>query len=257
MVPFLCDSEREGGRTRPTAARQSRSDVRAPSPWMLPFYSTHDSRNSGNCLLRPQTAAEPAQSPRFLQSSMASTESSVAFRSTHCRPLIRWAAVPYNACMLLLYLFLLFTVGPLIELTLLFYIGQATHWSVAIALVIFTGIVGAALARWQGVKAIMRVQRRIARGQVPADELFDGVLILVAGIVLVTPGILTDLMGFCLLVPPIRNVVKAMLRKWAKKNIQIRTAQPSATPFWSAQNAPPHFRDEIIDAEVIETRVVE
>lgn len=158
--------------------------------------------------------------------------------------------------MLLLYLFLLFTVGPLIELTLLFYIGQATHWWVAVGLVIFTGVVGAALARWQGVRAILRVQRRISRGQVPADELFDGVLILVAGIVLVTPGLLTDLMGFGLLIPPIRNFVKRVLRNWAKKNIEIRTAQ-THTQFWTHATAKPHRRDEIIDAEVIETRVVE
>ncbi len=157
--------------------------------------------------------------------------------------------------MLLLYLFLLFTVGPLIELTLLIYVGTHVGVPATIGLVLLTGIVGAALARWQGVNAILRVQRRIGRGQVPADELFDGVLILAAGIVLVTPGILTDLIGFCLLIPPVRDVVKAMLHNWAKKNIEVRTT-PTTKPFWSPVN-PPHYRDEIIDAEVIETRVVE
>ena len=169
--------------------------------------------------------------------------------------LILGGLLPYNGLMLLLYLFLLFTVGPLIELTLLFYVGSHIGWWATVGLVLLTGIVGAALARWQGVKAILRVQRRVARGQVPADELFDGVLILVAGIVLVTPGILTDLMGFGLLVPPVRNLVKAALRQWAKRNIEVRTAQ-TTSQFWSSHNAP-HFRDEIIDAEVIETRVVE
>ncbi len=168
---------------------------------------------------------------------------------------IRFGAFPYNCRMLLLYLFLLFTVGPLIELTLLFYLGTHIGWWETVALVLLTGFVGAALARWQGVKAILRVQRRIGRGQLPADELFDGVLILVAGVVLVTPGILTDLMGFGLLIPHIRNVVKSMLRSWAKRNIEIRTTNTSQQ-YWNGQSAPtPH--DEIIDAEVIETRVVE
>lgn len=157
--------------------------------------------------------------------------------------------------MLLLYLFLLFTVGPLVELSLLLYVGTQVGWLATVCLVLLTGIVGAALARWQGVKALRRVQRRISRGQMPADELFDGVLILVAGIVLVTPGILTDLLGFGLLIPPVRSVIKGGLRKWAKKNIEVRTAKPSSQ-FWS-QPGHPHFQDEVIDAEVVETRVVE
>jgi UPF0716 protein FxsA len=156
--------------------------------------------------------------------------------------------------MLLLYLFLLFTIGPLIELSLLYYLGVNVGWPATVALVLFTGIVGAALARWQGVRAVLRVQRRMARGQLPADELFDGVLILIAGVVLVTPGILTDLIGFALLVPPIRGVVKRVLSSWAKKNMEIRATQ-TATQFWG--QVPPHDRDEIVEAEVIETRVVD
>lgn len=157
--------------------------------------------------------------------------------------------------MLLLYLFLLFTVGPTIELALLIYLWNQVGGLQTVALVLFTGFVGAALARWQGVKAILRVQRRVGRGQLPADELFDGVLILVAGVVLVTPGILTDLMGFALLIPPVRNVVKSMLRSWAKRNIEVRTSHTSQQ-YWNGQSASAP-RDEIIDAEVIETRVVE
>lgn len=161
----------------------------------------------------------------------------------------------YNEGMLLLYLFLLFTVGPLMELTLLYYVGVNIGWGWTVALVLLTGIVGAALARWQGIKAILRVQRRINRGQIPADELFDGVLILVAGIVLVTPGLLTDLMGFGLLVPPVRGLVKRTLRRWAARNVEKR-AQRAKAQFWS-HVPPPHTRDEIIDVEVIEKRVVE
>lgn len=158
--------------------------------------------------------------------------------------------------MLLMYLFLLFTVGPLVELMLLVYVGQnVLGWLPTIGLVILTGIVGAALARSQGAKALMRVQRRISRGQVPTDELFDGVLILIAGCLLVTPGMITDLAGFSLLVPPARSVIKRALRSWAKKNIEVRTTR-TKQQFWSTPGDA-SYRDEIIDAEVIETRVVE
>ena len=158
--------------------------------------------------------------------------------------------------MLLLYLFLLFTVGPLIELALLVYLGTHVGPLETIGLVLFTGFVGAALARWQGVKALLRVQRRLGRGQVPADELFDGVLILVAGLLLITPGLITDLVGFSLLIPPIRSLVKQGLRHWAKHNIEVRAMGP-ASSMWSAGPTPQYRGDQVIDAEVVETRVVD
>ena len=157
--------------------------------------------------------------------------------------------------MLLLALFLLFTVGPLVELSLLIYLWSHVGGWATVGLVLFTGIVGAALARWQGVRAVMRVQRRVARGQMPAEELFDGVLILVAGVVLVTPGVLTDLLGFALLIPPIRSVVKRLLRRWATQNLEVRTTQVNAE-FWGPAGSPLQ-RDEIVDVEVIETRIVD
>ncbi|QDU58596.1 FxsA family protein [Aeoliella mucimassa] len=164
--------------------------------------------------------------------------------------------------MLLLYLFLLFTVGPLLELSLLIYLGAHVGLVETVGLVLLTGIVGAALARWQGVKALLRVQRRIGRGQVPADELFDGVLILVAGLLLITPGLITDTFGFCLLIPPARSVIKLWLRNWAKHNIEVRTTS-NVSPMWghihsqSQQYNDHPYNDQVIDAEVVETRVVD
>lgn len=157
--------------------------------------------------------------------------------------------------MLLLFLFLLFTVGPLCELILLIYVGTKIGWLATLAIVIVTGLVGTALARWQGVKALLRVQRRLARNQVPADELFDGVLILLAGVLLFVPGLITDVIGFTLLLPPMRSLVKRVLRQWAKKNIDIRTTH-TTTQSWT-QPQRPKLRDEIIDVQVVETRVID
>lgn len=157
--------------------------------------------------------------------------------------------------MLLLYLFLLFTVGPLCELILLLYVGSKIGFWGTVAIVLLTGIVGAALARWQGVRALLRVQRRLGRGQMPADELFDGVLILFAGLLLVTPGILSDALGFLLLLPPMRSLVKRVLRGWAKKNIHVRTMH-TPTQSWTQPQRQVR-RDEIIDVQVVETRVID
>ncbi len=160
--------------------------------------------------------------------------------------------------MLLAFLFLLFTVVPVVELCLLYLLGGWIGVWPTLALVILTGVVGIALARWQGTKALLRIQRRLARGQLPASELFDQVLILVAGLLLVFPGILTDVVGLILLIPPARGLIKWRLRNWAQRHVEVRTAQVQGQ-FWShvEKVQGPHRRDEIIDAEVVETRVVE
>jgi UPF0716 protein FxsA len=89
----------------------------------------------------------------------------------------------------------------------------------------------------------------------PADELFDGVLILLAGVLLFIPGFITDVIGFTLLLPPMRSLVKGVLRRWAKKNIDVRTTR-TTTQSWT-QPQRPKLRDEIIDVQVVETRVID
>jgi UPF0716 protein FxsA len=157
---------------------------------------------------------------------------------------------------MLFYLFLLFTIVPLIELTILVWIGGQTAWWVPIVLVIATGVAGAALSRWQGWHVLQRIRADAAAGRMPADALIDGFLILLAGILLVTPGVISDLLGIALLIPPVRAVVKRGVAAWIKRNIEVRVGR-SASEFWSATNARPAGapRDEIIEARVIDKRV--
>jgi len=157
--------------------------------------------------------------------------------------------------MLLLYLFLLFTVVPLVEITLLYYVGQAISWPATVGLVLLTGLVGVTLARWQGVRAVLRVHRRIARGQVPASELFDGLLILFAGLLLVTPGLLTDLLGFSLLIPPLRNLLKRGLSRWARRQVD-RSAVDTDTYVWTHPGGSSPGA-EGVEVEVLDRRVVD
>jgi len=155
---------------------------------------------------------------------------------------------------MLVYLFLLFTLLPLVELSILVYIGGETQWWVPILLVIAMGIAGAALARWQGFQVLRRIRADAASGKMPADAMIDGFLILLAGILLVTPGVLSDLMGITLLIPPARAQVKRLVAAWIKRNIEVRIGT-AGQAFWSNVGPTPPGRDEIIDARVVGTHV--
>jgi UPF0716 protein FxsA len=153
------------------------------------------------------------------------------------------------------YLFLLFTVLPIIELAILIRIGEATVWWAPVLLVIATGIAGAALSRWQGLRVYQRIREDARAGRMPADALVDGFLILLAGILLITPGVLTDVFGIAFLIPPIRSLVKRGVKAWIRKNVDVRVAGMNANIWQNENSPPPRGTDEIIDARVIGTRV--
>lgn len=96
---------------------------------------------------------------------------------------------------------------PLVELTLLVWIGGRIGFLPTVALVFLTGILGAALARHQGIATLARFRAALDARRLPHRELVDGVLILAAAVLLVTPGVLTDTAGFLLLIPPLRRRV--------------------------------------------------
>ena len=101
-------------------------------------------------------------------------------------------------------LLLAFALIPLVELWLLLRIGAWIGAAPTFGLVLLTGILGASLARREGAHAWSAVQAELAAGRIPGRELLEALLVLIAGIVLVTPGVLTDLLGLSLLVRPIR-----------------------------------------------------
>ncbi len=110
-------------------------------------------------------------------------------------------------------LLLLFVLVPLTEMLLLIEIGRRIGTLATLGLIFFTGVLGAWLARRQGLAVLEQVRAETRAGQVPAGPLIDGVLILIAGAVLITPGILTDVFGFLCLVPAVRAVFKKWLRE--------------------------------------------
>ena len=118
-------------------------------------------------------------------------------------------------------LFLAFTLVPFIEIYLLIKIGAQVGAFNTILIVILTGLLGASLARLEGIKTMTKVRESLNRGELPAEEMLDAMLIFVAGVVLLTPGLITDLAGLALLVPKARYWFKRKLRKkfdeWIEK----------------------------------------
>jgi|TARA_B100000315_G_C14157980_1_gene398730 UPF0716 protein FxsA len=110
-------------------------------------------------------------------------------------------------------LFLLFTIVPLVELYLLFKIGSYLGALNTIVLILVTGVLGAFLARLEGLRTLRQITRSLSQGIVPAEEMVDGVLIFISGLFLVTPGVLTDIVGLFLLIPQTRTLFKKWLRK--------------------------------------------
>ena len=119
------------------------------------------------------------------------------------------------------YLILLFTLVPIVELALLIKVGQYIGLSNTLLIVILTGVSGAYLARSQGIATLKRMQSDINEGIMPTDKLFDGVMILCGGILLLTPGLITDAIGFIALVPFTRLLIKA----WIKSKIKGMISQ--------------------------------
>ncbi len=126
-------------------------------------------------------------------------------------------------------LILLFTTVPLLELVLLLWIGSHVGVLPTLALILTTGVLGAALARHQGLATWQRFREALGQGRLPDGELVEGLLILVAAAVLLTPGILTDLTGFLLLVPPIRRLAAARIGRAARRRIVVMSPGRAAT----------------------------
>ena len=114
---------------------------------------------------------------------------------------------------MLLKLFLAFTLIPVIELYLLIKIGTVIGSLNTICLVIITGFTGAWLARMEGMHTMLKVRSNMEQGIMPAEELIDALIIFCAGVLLITPGILTDFTGLLLLWPVTRKRFKQFLRK--------------------------------------------
>lgn len=143
-------------------------------------------------------------------------------------------------------LVLLFLVVPIAELAIFLKVAAEFGLGVTLLWIVAVSIAGGWLVKQQGISTWRRAQQRLAAGEMPADELLTGVLILFGGALMMTPGFLTDALGLVLLFPPTRAVVRAIVRR----RIAARTVVigPTGTVFGS-WGGPRRTGDEVWDVE--------
>ena len=118
---------------------------------------------------------------------------------------------------------LLFVIVPVLELILLIQLGKVVGLGLTLALVVFTGVAGAALARAEGLRVFFSFQKEVASGRLPGQALLDGISVLIGGAFLLTPGVLTDVAGFSLILPPTRRWIQKRVRARLEKSIKEGT----------------------------------
>ena len=157
-------------------------------------------------------------------------------------------------------LFLLFTLVPALELWLLIRVGSMIGSLNTVLLILVTGAIGASLARSQGASVLKQINQSLKTMKSPGLKLIEGGLVLAGGLLLITPGICTDIVGFSMMIPPFRQALAPFLQHWFKrrfKNQPFSKLGETANPFASAktEEKPPKEavrRDHTWDHPVID-----
>ncbi|MDQ7080215.1 MAG: FxsA family protein [Paracoccaceae bacterium] len=142
-----------------------------------------------------------------------------------------------------MWLFLIFVAVPIIEIALFIQVGGVIGLWPTLAIVVLTAFAGTWLMRQQGMMTLAKLQKSLAEGGNPADPMAQGAMILVAGVLLLTPGFFTDTIGFMLLLPPVR----AALIKW----ISARIVASGSVHFSSTTSASEHGASTTIETDYI------
>ncbi len=131
--------------------------------------------------------------------------------------------------MTLFRLFLLFTIVPLVELYLLLWLGSVVGFWPTLATVLVTAVLGSTFAKREGLRVVREWQVALAEMRVPEEGVVSGLLVLIAGVLLITPGVLTDVAGLLLMIGPIRRPVARWLEGYAKRHIEAGAAAGGST----------------------------
>ncbi|MGB5707318.1 MAG: FxsA family protein [Arenicellales bacterium] len=143
------------------------------------------------------------------------------------------------------FLFFAFLIVPIVEIYFLITIGSVIGVGLTIALIVLTAMLGALLVRAQGFSTIARVQGQLEKGEIPAVEILEGLFLLVAGALLLTPGFVTDAIGFACLTPPLRRwIIHRML---AARMLRGDVQSVKTDTGYSRQNV--HIEGRVIEGE--------
>lgn len=118
-------------------------------------------------------------------------------------------------------LFVLFIIIPIIEISVLMQVGELLGMWPTIGIVILSAWIGAKYVRQQGLATLQSVQTKMAQGEMPSSDIVTGLMLLVAGVLLVTPGFVTDIFGLSLLIPSVRQAIAASVQKHIKVNPHV------------------------------------
>jgi len=138
----------------------------------------------------------------------------------------------------MLRLFFIFTIIPAAELWVLFQVSERIGFLETIWLIIITGVVGAAMSKREGVKVIHELKESIRKGQPPGNSVIEGILVLIGGLLLITPGIMTDIFGFSLIFPFTRKRLAPLIQKATSQSMQMNTANGDSINFGQMQAGP-------------------
>lgn len=141
-------------------------------------------------------------------------------------------------------LLLLFTVVPALEIYLMIEVGSQIGGINTISIVILTGIIGASLAKSQGLSILQKIQRDLNKGALPADQIVQGFLVFAGGLLLLTPGFLTDLLGLSMVFPGTRHILVKFLKGKLEKGMQNGNIFFSSTTFNSHGHYTHHNENE-------------
>jgi UPF0716 protein FxsA len=143
----------------------------------------------------------------------------------------------------------LFVVVSLVEIYVLVAVGQAIGALNTIALVLSVALIGAWLGKHEGASVLRRIQTQVNAGKMPSNELIDGGLILAGGILLITPGFVTDIIGILFLFPPTRALLRAIVKR--RFNLKVE-AVGFSTGFQGPTMGPTPYRAPYGDDDVID-----
>ncbi len=153
-------------------------------------------------------------------------------------------------------LFLLFVSVPLVELALLFKVAEWIGWWETFWLVVLTGVLGSVLTRQEGARTFRRIHYELQAGRLPALEIVGGFLVFAAGLLLLTPGILTDVLGFAILIPGLRRKLAAVVLAGLKRRMNLFDGdgrQSGSAGFSrSTEAGAKPFDDQPIEVEAVE-----
>jgi len=151
-------------------------------------------------------------------------------------------------------LLMIFILIPLIELYFLLEISQFIGVFTTVMIIVFTGAAGVSIARRQGYQVVNNIRSNLNAGKMPTDDLISALLILIGGVTLLTPGFLTDITGFLLILPGSRDLIAALVKKYFLKYVKENKVEVHYGSQFNQQNTSrgkekDDYKDDFIDVE--------